>query len=74
MLTKLMAELALVVAPFGFELTTIHTWSMHTETCDWLSRGEMDVCVPEQLQAGKRSSDRQAVWAVLEAPCDGSET
>ena len=73
MLNKLMAELALVVAAFGFELTTIHTWSMHDETCDWLSRVETDECVPVQLQAAKRSSDRRPVWAVLEAPCDESE-
>ena len=72
-LNKMMAELALVVAPFGFELTTIHTWSMHNETCDWLSRAKADERVPVQLQAAERSRDRRPLWAILEAPCDESD-
>ena len=66
-LNKLMAELALTVAPFGFELSTIHAWSMHNETCDWLSRAESEDTVPKPLTAAVRSSDRRPKWSVLTA-------
>ena len=62
MLNKLKAELALVVAPFGLELTTMQTWSMHNETCDWLRRAEMDVCVYQ-------SSCRQPSGPVTDGQC-----
>ena len=67
MLNKLMAELAPVVAPFGFELSTIHAWSMHNVSCDWLSRAEVDEIVPVQLRAASRSMDKRPRWAVLKA-------
>ena len=67
MLNKLIAELALVVAPFGFELSTIHAWPRHNETCDWLSRAEIDEAVPVQLRAASRSRDKRPSWAVLKA-------
>ena len=63
----LMGELALTVAPFGFELSTIHAGSMHNETCDWLSRAELNEAVLEQLSAAVRSKDKRPVWSVLTA-------
>ena len=79
MLNKMMAKLALVVAPYGFELSTIHAWSIHNATCDELSRAKANDVVPEHLQTAVRSRDRRPVWAVLkftlvDANCDGVDS
>ena len=72
-LNKLMAELALTVAPFGFELSSIHAWSAQNATCDWLSREVDQGSLPVELRKATRSSDRRPNWSVLtarEAVCE----
>ena len=62
---KTIAEVALAVAPFGFEISTVHVWSMHNETCDWVSIAVVNEPVPEVLSHATKSTDRRPAWAVL---------
>ena len=67
MLNKIAAELALTVAPFGFELSTVHAWSMHNSFCDWLSRAAVNEAGPKPLRMAVRSKDKRPACAVLSA-------
>ena len=51
-LNKLMAELALTIAPFGFEMSTIHVWSKQNDVCDSLSRLERGGCDSRRTEPG----------------------
>ena len=72
-LNKLMAELALTVAPCGFEPSSLHAWSGQNATCDWLSREVDQKRLPTELRETTRSRDRRPIWSVLparEAVCE----
>ena len=48
-LNKIMAELALFIAPFGYETSTVHIWSALNATCDWLSGAAPEPSSPDVL-------------------------
>jgi hypothetical protein len=64
-LNRIMAELALAIAPFGFETSTVHVWSCHNDVCDQLSRAEADSSVPASLVNAGLTPDRRPAFAVL---------
>ena len=64
-LNKIMAELALIVAPFGFEMSTTHVWSKQNDVCDRLSRLERRDVLPDVLKQATRSKDERRSWPFL---------
>ena len=64
-LNKLMAELALSIAPYGFEISTAHVWSKQNDMCGKLSRLALDARILDTLSHAVRSNDERPVWAVL---------
>ena len=65
MLNKIMAELALQVAPLGFVITAIHTWSKSNATCDALSREHGAADQLPTLAGSRRSRDVTGSWRYL---------
>ena len=63
-LNKTMVELALAIAPFGFEMSTVHVWSRHNTTIDWLSRAALEEIVLDVLKQAVRATDKRLEWAV----------
>ena len=64
-LNELMAELALVIAPLGLELQTVHLWTQRNKSCDALSRLSKQHAIPEELRNVQRCSRRNFEFKVL---------
>ena len=61
-LNRLMAELALHIAPLGFFLAAIHVWSEQNATCDALSRDHVSADALPRLLHSTRSTERGCEW------------
>ena len=64
-LNRLMAELALRVAPCGFELSAVHIWSSWNDVCDELSRNGRKASQRDELRAATASRDTRPRWLFL---------
>ena len=64
-LNRIMAELALHVAPLGFSIATVHVWSEHNATCDALSREHISADSLPCLAQSTRSAEGNRDWRYL---------
>ena len=67
-LNEIMAELALVVAPLGQDIRTLHVWTQRNQTCDALSRLASGTAVPTALQQASRCSKPTVRFRILGEP------
>ena len=51
---SIMAELALILAPMGYDLGAVHLWTQRNSTCDDLSRVAEGKAIPPALKDTKR--------------------
>ena len=67
-LNEIMAELALVVAPLGQDIRTLHVWTQRNQTCDALSRLASGIEIPATLQRASRCSKPILRFRILGEP------
>ena len=64
-LNKIMAEIALLLAPLGRDIQAIHLWTQRNTTCDMLSRFAEQASIPECLARVQRVNRRQFEYRVV---------
>ena len=64
-LNKIMAELALAIAPYGFETASVHVWSRHNEICDDLSRDVLSASTVAALKSSVLALDKRFALSLL---------
>ena len=64
-LNRVMAELALLIAPLGYSLSTIHVWSEYNATCDARSREHFGADALPCLSRSTRSKELVREWRYL---------
>ena len=64
-LNKVMAEMAVLIAPLGLELRAIHLWTQRNKTCDALSRLKQNGELPGCLRGVHRCSRSDREFSLL---------
>ena len=67
-LNEIMAELALITAPLGQDIRTLHLWTQRNQTCDALCLLASGKAVPETLKKAVRCQRPSLPFRILGEP------